>query len=597
MPGTNTTSSAGGTATRRPADALLFSAARRGGPWLPVLILTALVLAASSLALPAVIGRAADAALGHASTSWITWLAALIAVMVACDAAEDLAAGATTARSTAWLRHLVSRHLLAVGPPAVDRFGPGDIASRLTGNAADAGRAAPDAVRAVANALPSVGAIVALGLIDPWLCLTFLCGVPVLAALGRIFARTAFDVAEQYLAAQAGIANSLVDALSGSRTIAAAATVERETDRVLAGLPDLHRHGISMWRTQIRMSAQDAVIVSLLEVAVLAVAGVELARGRITPGDFLAAGQYVLLASTLGHATSTLGRMAVDRAASKRLAETLEMEPRGYGTRSLAKGRGRLELRGVTVRARGRAVLDRVDLDIPAGSLIAIVGASGSGKSVLGALAGRLLDPDEGDVLLDGVPLSALEHRHLRRAVSYGFERPALVGQTVSDAISLGVYRPTGGVLRAAARAARADGFIRRLPGGYATPLSDCPMSGGERQRVGLARAFAHAGRLLVLDDVASSLDTVTEHEISETLTTEFSDRTRLIIAHRVSTAARADLVVWLEAGRVRAVASHLELWFDDAYRALFGAESGSQPEADGGADRGSSWATIADRA
>jgi ATP-binding cassette subfamily B protein len=96
-------------------------------------------------------------------------------------------------------------------------------------------------------------------------------------------------------------------------------------------------------------------------------------------------------------------------------------------------------------------------------------------------------------------------------------------------------------------------------------------MSGGERQRIGLARAFLNAGRVLILDDVAASLDTVTEHEISNVLSNELSDRTRLVVAHRASTAARADFVVWLQEGRVRAVRPHDELWSEATYRALFG--------------------------
>ena len=124
--------------------------------------------------------------------------------------------------------------------------------------------------------------------------------------------------------------------------------------------------------------------------------------------------------------------------------------------------------------------------------------------------------------------------------------------------------------MTAAARAALADAFIRRMPGGYETPLSDAPMSGGEVQRIGLARAFAHAERVLVLDDVAASLDTVTEHEIAKALTGAMADRTRILVAHRASTAARGDVVLWLEDGRVKDFAPHHELWRDADYRALF---------------------------
>lgn len=171
-------------------------------------------------------------------------------------------------------------------------------------------------------------------------------------------------------------------------------------------------------------------------------------------------------------------------------------------------------------------------------------------------------------MLLDGVPLPALNRESLRTAIGCAFERPTLVGTTVGDAIShdaIGTVRTL-----AAARATHAHDFVRRLPDGYFTPLPKAPMSGGERQRLGLARAWP-ANRLLVLDDATSSLDTATELQISKTLTEDRYRRTRLIVTHRTATAARADLVVWLDSGRVRGVASHQDLWQDASYREVFG--------------------------
>jgi ATP-binding cassette subfamily B protein len=150
-----------------------------------------------------------------------------------------------------------------------------------------------------------------------------------------------------------------------------------------------------------------------------------------------------------------------------------------------------------------------------------------------------------------------------------------LFGETIAEAIAFGAFEPSREEVIEAARLARADEFIRHMPGGYRARLSETPMSGGEVQRIGLARTFAHAGRVLVLDDVAASLDTVTEHHISRALTGALADRTRIVVAHRVSTAARADLVVWLDRRGIRAVAPHDELWRDRDYRGLF------EPEAD----------------
>jgi ATP-binding cassette subfamily B protein len=319
-----------------------------------------------------------------------------------------------------------------------------------------------------------------------------------------------------------------------------------------------------------RITAQDALLVAMLEIAVIGVAGVLLARGRISAGEMLAAAQYVLLASSLNSLAGVVARLTNARAAAGRLVEILDREPVAYGRRRLPPGRGRVQLRGVTVRAGDEVVLDGVDLVIPGGALVAVVGRSGSGKSLLAALVGRLVDPDEGEVLLDDVPLREIDRGELRRAVGYGFARPALFGDTVADAIGFGADVPPAEQLEEAARAARADDFIRLLPDGYATPLAQAPMSGGECQRVGLARTFAHAGRVVVLDDVAASLDTVTEHHISRVLTGALGDRTRLIVGHRASTVAQMDAVIWLDGGRLRAMAPHDELWQDPEYRSLF---------------------------
>jgi ATP-binding cassette subfamily B protein len=568
------------------ANRLLVRIGRRAGSWVGVLLSASLVLAVAHTALPAVLGGALDAALGGGDFGW--WLLGcglLVGVLVVCDVLDDLAAGMSTATATGWLRRTVLDHVLALGSRVTRRFDAGDLTARLVGNAADAGRVGTVVVWAVTALIPAVGGVVALALIDPWLCLTFLAGAPVLLVVVRACMRDASALADRYLQVQGGIAGRLVDALAGARTIAAAGTTEWEGKRVLATLPQLHRHGMGMWRVQTTIAAQEALLVPLLQVAVLAVAGWELTRGRISPGELFAASQYVGLAAGLGSAVMSVSQLAQVRAAAARNAAVLAEAPMRYGTERLPAGRGRLEFRGVTVRAGEAAVLAGVDLVVPAGALVAVVGRSGSGKSVLAALAGRLLDPDAGEVLLDGVALPRLDRRELRRAVCCAFERPTLIGETLADVIAFGHSTPDPDELIVAARAASADAFIQRMPAGYRTRLADAPMSGGEVQRLGLARAFAHPGRVLVLDDVAASLDTVTEHRIREVLVGALADRTRLIVAHRVSTAAQTDLVIWLDGGTVRSVAPHHLLWSQPGYRAVFDAASAARNGEPGGAD------------
>lgn len=560
---------------------MILQTIQRGRGWTGLLVVASLTLAGVETAFPAVLGRTVDAALGgRDSMPWLVACGLLVGMLIGSGALIELAGGMSTARATAWLRRSALDHVLALGTRSARRFQVGDIAARMVGNAADAGRAGTVLVRTIAAAVPALGGIVALALIDPLLCLTFLLGAPMLLVLVRSNVRDSTELAERYLRVQGRIASRLVDALAGARSIAAAHTTDRERRRVLAPLPELHDAGMGMWRVQTRLAAQQALLVPVLQIAVLAVAGIELGRGRISPGQVLAATLYVGLAGGIGSVVSSVSRFARVRAAAGRITEVLAEPAADYGVARLPDGRGRVEFCAVTVRDRGLPVLRELDLIIPGGALVAVVGRSGSGKSLLAALVGRLVDPDEGEVLLDGVPLPTLERRELRRAVGYGFERPVLIGDTLADVIALGEHLPDQPELIAAAHAACADGFIRRMPQGYRTKLADARMSGGESQRIGLARSFAHAGRVLVLDDVAASLDTVTEHHIRQVLTGALADRTRLIVAHRASTAAHADFVVWLADGRVRRLAPHHELWAEPSYREVFdqGLSSGSPP-------------------
>jgi ATP-binding cassette subfamily B protein len=431
-------------------------------------------------------------------------------------------------------------------------------------NTEEAGRAPQALVTGLVSLIPAVGSVIALLLIDFWLALTLIAGLTLIIVVLRVFLRETTVLAGGYQQAQGDIAARLTDALGGARTIGAAGTANQETQRVLAPLPRVRTYGIALWRANARAGVQAGVVGPLLEVAVLAVGGLQLAAGDLTVGELYAAARYAVLGAGLGSALGYVTSVARARSAARRVVQMLAEPPMAYGAHPLPAGPSIVEFRGVAVDG-----LHDIDLAFPSGSVIAVVGRSGAGKSLLAALAGRLMDPVQGAVLLAGVPLHTLSREALRRAVGYAFERPVLIGKTLSDAIGLGCPAPDPETVHAAARAACADAFIRRLPRGYETSLDAAPMSGGERQRIGLA----HGERLLILDDATSSLDTVTERQVTAALTGELRDRTRLIVAHRVATAASADRVIWLEQGRVRAFDSHQVLWENPDYRAAFQAD------------------------
>ncbi|MFD0633545.1 ATP-binding cassette domain-containing protein [Catenulispora yoronensis] len=300
--------------------------------------------------------------------------------------------------------------------------------------------------------------------------MAFLAGTAGVAFVLRTFTRDTSRVLRSYLAAQGRIVGRLIESLGGIRTIAAAGTAAAERERVLADLPELAAAGRATWRVLARSTFLGAVLGPATLAAVLAVGGLELARGRLTPGELFAAGRYASIGTGLGGLTSVFAAVARSRAGAARAGELLDFAAADYGHRVLPPGEGRLELRAVS-----SGVLRDVNLTLPGGGVVAVVGPSGAGKSALAALAARLRDPEQGEVRLDGVPLPELGHDDLRAAVGCAFERPDLVGTTVGDAVGLGRPRER---IEASARAARADDFVRRLPQGYDTPLADAPMSG-----------------------------------------------------------------------------------------------------------------------
>ncbi|WP_130796481.1 ABC transporter ATP-binding protein [Streptomyces otsuchiensis] len=556
----------------------MLAALLRRRPWPAAgVLLCGAGAALAALALPAALGVTVDRLLsgGAVPWQWIALCAALTLTEVALDAAVALLGGVNSARLTRWLRERALAGVLRTEPHRAAAFTPGDLTTRLTATTTAAADAPVAAASTVCAVLLPVGGLVGILLTDVWTALALLAGIPPLILLLRVFTRDTTAATADYQRAQATVATRLSEAVDGAATVRAAGTARYEHARVTAPLAELDVHGRRTWRVYGHAVGLSSVLLPVLTALVLAVGGLRLAAGALSVGELVAVSRYATLAVGVGAVTGALGSLARSRAAGARLGPVLTLPPFTHrGAAPPPGGPGTLELRGVAVVREGVHVLRDVRLTVPAGSSLAVVGRSGAGKSTLAAVAGRLLDPDAGDVRLDGVRLADVDPVVLRSEIGYAFGRPALFGPTVADAIAFGTRRPDPGEVRDAAHAAAADPFVRLLPHGYDTPLEDAPMSGGERQRLGLARAFAHPGRLLILDDATSGLDTATERRVQRALDRHSTRRTRLIVAHRVATAARADRVAWLEDGAVRAVGPHTRLWRDPEYRAVFHGES-----------------------
>ncbi len=311
------------------------------------------------------------------------------------------------------------------------------------------------------------------------------------------------------------------------------------------------------------------------------------AEGRITPGHLLAFLQYLaILAAPVYAGAEFLSGWPRATAAAARIAEVLAAEPdvaESRHPRPLPPGGGALRFDHVTFGYRAdRPVLRDLALEIAPGSSVALVGASGAGKTTAAFLTCRFYDPQHGRVFLDGAPVDELRIDELRQAVSIVFEDTVVFTASIQENLRMGEPGASDDDVERAARLAEADDFIRGLPYGYDTVVGPqgYSLSGGQRQRLAIARAILRDSRVLILDDAMSAVDPPTEAAIRRGLVEAMKGRTTLVIAHRVETISLADRVVLLDAGHVIADGTHQELLELPAYRRALAIDSpaGSKP-------------------
>ncbi|MEU6934013.1 ABC transporter ATP-binding protein [Streptomyces sp. NPDC046374] len=322
-------------------------------------------------------------------------------------------------------------------------------------------------------------------------------------------------------------------------------------------------------------------------------------RGRLSLGDLIL---YTSAATAVATAVQGVfggaSGMYEHHLYLRKLYELLAVRTGSEGGRPLTGPvRGHLVLEHVTFRYPGaeRPALDDVCLEIPAGATLAVVGRNGAGKSTLIKLLCRLYEPDSGRILLDGTDIRELDPEALRRQVAAMFQDFVTYQATVAENIGLGDLPglEDGERIAEAAGRAGAAGFVERLPHGYGTALgkwfdTGVELSGGEWQKVALARAFMRRGALLVLDEPTSALDAEAEHELFSRLRELAAGRTTVYISHRFSTVRRADLIVLIEDGRAAEQGTHEELMrLGGSYARLFALQAAAYTDAPGAAGGG----------
>jgi ABC-type multidrug transport system fused ATPase/permease subunit len=437
------------------------------------------------------------------------------------------------------------------------------------------------------SALTLVLAGVAMIIINPALGLIAMAPAPVVILISQRYGRRARPAIQEVQQRIAELTANAEENVSGVRVVKSFAREPLQLERFRHSVARVFDQAMVSTRLEARFNPIIAFLPQLGLAAVLLVGGRSVINSHLTLGEFSAFYLYLnLLISPMRSLGVTLGLAQRATASGARIFEVLDREPHMTerpNAPALPPGNGHLTLRDVSLRyedagaygaersaevngarARrgGRAVLSDVSLDIPAGRTVALVGATGSGKTSLVSLISRLYDVSSGSVAIDGADVREVNLRSLRQAVAVVSDDPFLFSATVAENIAYARPEATRAEIEQAARRAQALEFIERLPQGLDTRVGErgLSLSGGQRQRLAIARALLADPRILILDDATSSVDSSTERLIKLALDEAMRGRTTLIIAHRLSTIALADEIVVLDHGRVIAQGDHEEL-------------------------------------
>ena len=544
-------------------------------PYRPAVVWS-VVLAAlgmvATVAIPFLSGRAIDAII-HRHRGELLTLALLVAaagiIRLALTAVRRLVAGRVSLGVEYDLRTLLFGQLQSLELAFFDRQQTGQLMSRATVDLQSVRFfLGYGLVFLVQSALAIALAAAAMFAIRPDLAAIALFPVPFVVYITNRYSRRARPALQEVQQRIGELTADVEENISGVRVVKAFAREAHQRARFERTVARVFNQAMVETRLQARYNPVIGFLPQLGLAAILLVGGREVVHGQLSIGEFSAFYIYLLMLvapmSTLGVSLAMAQRAT---ASGARVFEILDRSPRLTSPADappLPAGNGHVRLEGVTMRYAGtsRAALLDVDLDVPAGRTVALVGTTGSGKTTLAALVARLYDPSAGRVLIDGADLRSVEVGTLRRAVAITGDDPFLFSTSVHANIAYARPDASEEEVLDAARRAQADGFIQALPDGYETRVGErgLTLSGGQRQRIAIARALLADPRILILDDATSSVDATTEREIRLALGEVMAGRTTFIIAHRLSTIALADEIVVLEEGRVVAHGNHAEL-------------------------------------
>jgi ATP-binding cassette subfamily B protein len=558
-------------ALRKDAQALLRALLRPHRRQLIPLLLVVLAQNATMLAGPWLVGLSIDHGLpdaerGNDRTIVVLGSALLVSALVsgALNRLFLARTGRLGQRILFDLRRQLFDHLQALSVSFHERFTSGRVISRLTSDVDTLNEMLEAAMDGLVTAVLNIVTIsVVLLLLDLELAAIAIAAFVPLWFLYRWFARRSSVVFRRTREAIAAVIVQFVETMNGIRAVQAFRREPRNA-ALFGQLNGTYRKAnADAFKLHAIFIPGVTLIGNLVTVIILVVGGERVADGRLGLGILTAFLLYLTqFFGPMQDVAMFLNSMQSATAALEKIALVLNEEPSVPEPvapvalplpRSGALDLDRVGFGYVTEADGGRPVLPQLDLHIPAGQTVALVGATGAGKSTIAKLIARFYDPTSGAVRLDGVDLRDVAEAELRSAVVMVTQDGFLFSGSVADNIAFGRPDASRAEVVAAARAVGADGFIRSLPEGYDTDVRKRGgrLSAGQRQLVAFARAFLADPDVLILDEATSSLDVPTERTVQRALRTVLRDRTALIIAHRLSTVEIADRVLVLSAGRI----------------------------------------------
>lgn len=459
------------------------------------------------------------------------------------------------------LRDDLYRHLQQLSPTFYGRRRIGDILSRLDGDVAEIQRFAVDSLfSAVSAVIGLVGAVVLMLMLSWQLSLLLALLVPIEVLWLRWMRRKVECEVRSLRERSADVSSFLVETLPAMKFIQAAGQQGREAGRLDQLGQGYMRQLLKVQVTEFFTQAIPGTLTSWCRACAFLVGGWWVIQGTWQLGALIAFSTYMGMA--VGPVQSLLGLYVAVQRMAVSLGRVMELKQETVAVRPAANpqpmpdGPGELRLEGVSFAHEGRqgAVLNDVQVCVPGGLKVAISGASGVGKSTLIDLLQRFYDPDAGRILLDGTDLRELDLAALRRRIAVVSQDIVLFRGTLAQNLAYGVPEASREELQRVVRLARLDSLVDSLPLGLDGLLGERgqQLSGGQKQRIAIARAVLQTPAILVLDEATSAVDEATEREVIAAIDQLFAGRTRILISHRASTLADADLHLQLHAGQLQ---------------------------------------------